>query len=123
MFEKITLYGNRTTDATYVEKQVEGKTKYEVTIKVEVKKFYANTKGLETESKELDEWIEIGAFADPGMKRFGESLHRELVRVTKSENTFTFVVEKKPYRAGVDPFKLLIDRVPGDNMKKLTKAD
>ena len=121
MFEKITLYGNRTTDATYVEKEVDGKTKYEVTIKVECEKFYADEKGKQSQAETLNEWIEIGAFANPGSKRFGETLHRERVHITQAENTYTFTVDEKPYKAGIDPCRLLIDRVPRDNMKKVTE--
>ena len=119
LFEKITLYGNRTTEATYV-KQPDGK--YEVTIEVDCHKFYANSKGLETEA-ELDEWIEIGAFAEPPSgRRYGKTLHRELVHVTKKTNTFKFIVDSKPDRAGIDPFSLLIDRVPGDNLKRVREG-
>jgi hypothetical protein len=32
---------------------------------------------------------------------------------------FKFVVDKKPYQAGIDPYNYLIDRVPDDNLKKL----
>jgi hypothetical protein len=32
----------------------------------------------------------------------------------------TFTVDELPDQAGVDPFLLLIDRVPDDNTKKLT---
>ena len=35
--------------------------------------------------------------------------------------TFTFVVDEEPALAGVDPFNLLIDRLPEDNLKKPTK--
>ena len=114
-FKKITLFGNRTTEATY-KKRDDGK--YDVTINVDCHKFQANSKGLETEV-ELNDWIEIGAFASPPSgRRFGETLHRERVHITKAENTFTFTVDELPNRAGVDPFSLLIDRVPADNMRK-----
>ena len=33
---------------------------------------------------------------------------------------YKFVVDQEPEKAGIDPFRLLIDRVPDDNMKKVT---
>ena len=33
------------------------------------------------------------------------------------ENEFKFVVEQIPDKVGVDPFSLLIDRIPDDNTK------
>ena len=33
---------------------------------------------------------------------------------------YKFVVNEEPDKAGIDPFRLLIDRMPDDNMKKVT---
>jgi len=33
---------------------------------------------------------------------------------------YKFVVNEEPEKAGIDPLRLLIDRVPSDNMKKVT---
>lgn len=131
LFEKITLFGNRTLEATYAE-MPDGN--YEVTINVECHKYQANSKGRETEV-ELDEWIEIGAFAKPvAGSRYGKALHmksdttesgwasRKRVHITKPLNTFKFVVKEEPDRAGIDPFSLLIDRVPDDNMKRVSES-
>ncbi|MFK7817992.1 MAG: M1 family aminopeptidase, partial [Planctomycetaceae bacterium] len=108
-FEKITLFGNRALEATW--KKIDGG-QYEVELTVECQKFQANSKGLETEVK-LDDWIEIGAFAKPASSRkYGDTLHRELVHITEPKQTFQFTVSQKPHRAGIDPFSLLIDRDP-----------
>jgi len=40
------------------------------------------------------------------------------VLITQANNTFTFVVNEKPEKAGIDPFALLVDREPKDNLKK-----
>ena len=114
LFEEITLFANRTTEAKY-EQLEDGK--YRVTLDVLCEKYRADEKGLETEIP-VNDWIEIGAFAEPekGM-RFGKTLHRERRKITSKESTFEFVVDEIPDKVGVDPFSLLIDRVPGDNMK------
>ncbi|HEX7286737.1 MAG TPA: M1 family aminopeptidase [Candidatus Angelobacter sp.] len=114
LFEDITLFSNRTLDAT-AEKRADGK--YDVTIKVEAHKYKADAKGNETEVP-VDDYIDIGAFAKPakGMQ-YGETLYRERVHMTKKNATFTFTTDKLPEKAGIDPFAMLIDRVPADNTK------
>ena len=117
LFEDITLFSNRTLEAT-AKKRADGK--YDVSIDVESKKFKAGDKGAETEVK-LDDWIEIGAFAKPEKdKKYGKTLYRDRVHITDARKTYTFVVDELPEKAGIDPFLLLVDRVPDDNTKKVT---
>ena len=116
LFDEITLFANRTKKATYTARE-DGK--FDVTIEVECKKFQADEQGEETEVP-IDDWVEIGAFDKPEKdKRYGATLYRERKRITEKDNTFTFTVDKIPEKAGVDPFALLIDRMPDDNMKKV----
>ena len=63
----------------------------------------------------------LGAFAKPdkGLK-YGKTLYRERVHMTGNRATFTFTTAEMPDEAGVDPFLLLVDRVPDDNVKKVT---
>jgi hypothetical protein len=42
--------------------------------------------------------------------------------MTEKSSTFTFATAEMPDQAGIDPFLLLIDRVPDDNTKKVTLA-
>ena len=116
MFEDITLFSNRTLTASAV-KRADGR--FDVTVEVESRKYKADAKGNETETK-LDDWIEIGAFAKPEKgKKYGATLHRERVRLAGNKRTFKFVTAEYPEQAGIDPFHLLVDRVPDDNVKKL----
>ncbi|MGD0415419.1 MAG: M1 family aminopeptidase [Terriglobales bacterium] len=119
LFEDITLFSNRTLDATAV-KRADGK--YDVTINVETHKFKADAKGNEIEVP-VDDWIDIGAFAKPEKDRkYGKTLYRDGVHITNNKSTYTFTTAEMPDEAGVDPFLLLIDRVPDDNTKKVTLA-
>jgi hypothetical protein len=119
LFEDITLFSNRTLEAT-ARKRNDGK--YDVTIDVESHKFKADPKGNETEVP-MDDWVDVGAFAKPEKDRkYGKTLHRELVHVTQARSTYTFVTDQLPEKAGIDPFLLLIDRVPDDNTKTVTLA-
>jgi hypothetical protein len=120
LFEDITLFSNRTTDAT-AQKRPDGK--YDVTIKVEARKYKADDKGRETEVP-VNDWIDIGALAPPAKgKKYGATLYRERVHITQRNSTFTFTTESLPEKAGIDPFALLIDRVPDDNVKEVKVVD
>ncbi|MDF1843575.1 MAG: M1 family aminopeptidase [Rubripirellula sp.] len=115
LFEEITLFANRTERATYEE--LEGG-RYKIRLDLICEKFRADEKGKET-MVELNDWIEIGAFAEPeGGDRYGKTLYRERKRVEGREVSFDFIVDELPDKVGVDPFALLIDRTPKDNMKK-----
>ncbi len=115
LFEQITLFSNRVIDGTYTERE-DGS--FDVMLKVDCRKFQADDHGAETEVP-IDEWIEVGAFAEPATgRKYGRTLHRERVRVSSGESVFRFTVDEKPARVAIDPFSLLIDRVPDDNFKK-----
>jgi ABC-2 type transport system permease protein len=117
LFEDITLFSNRTLEATSV-KRADGK--YDVTINVEARKFKADGKGNETEVP-VDDWIDIGAFAKPASGRiYGDTLYRERIHITQRNSTFTFTTAQLPEKAGIDPFALLIDQIPDDNVKNVT---
>jgi ABC-2 type transport system permease protein len=119
LFEDITFFSNRALDATAV-KRPDGK--YDVTINVETHKYKADAKGNETEVP-MDDWIDIGAFAKPEKgRKYGKTLYRDRVHIASNKSSYTFTTAELPDEAGVDPFLLLIDRVPEDNTKKVTLA-
>jgi ABC-2 type transport system permease protein len=115
LFEEITLFENRTVKTTYKKLADD---KFEVSLDIQCQKFQADKEGKQSQI-EINDWIDIGAFAKPdeGLQ-FGKTLHRERVKIDQEENSFKFVVAEEPVLAGVDPFLLLIDRLPDDNMKK-----
>jgi hypothetical protein len=116
LFWDITLFENRTKTATVKDL---GNNKWEITIETESRKLKADEYGKETEVP-VNDWLDIGAFAKPeGDKKYGKTLYRQRVKIDRKDNTFTFTVDEKPYDAGIDPFKLLLDREPGDNVKKV----
>ena len=116
LFDDITLFSNRTLSAA-AKKRPDGKC--DVVIEVEARKFKADEKGVEVETP-VNDWIEVGAFAAPLKgKKYGQTLHRERVHVTQTRNTYRFTVDQSPDKAGIDPFAMLIDRVPEDNLKSV----
>ena len=117
LFEDITLFGNRTLEATATP---EADGKYRVKIKILCEKFKADAKGHETATP-MNDWLEIGAFAKPESgKRYGKLLYRERVQLEGGEHALEFVVDELPYQAGVDPRNMLVDRVPTDNLRNIT---
>jgi ABC-2 type transport system permease protein len=115
LFEDITLYNNRTLEATY-KKLADGK--YQVTIKTESQKFKADELGKETEVP-MNDYIEIGALAKAETDKQPKILYRERVKITQKKNEFTFIVSELPEEAGIDHTFQLIDRMPNDNVKRV----
>jgi ABC-2 type transport system permease protein len=119
LFYDITLFSNRTVSAS-ARKRADGK--YDVTIHVDAKKFKADEKGEEHEVP-VNDWIDIGAFAKPPHgKKYGKTLYRDRVLMKSGAATYTFTVDEAPDKAGIDPFLLLIDRIPDDNTKTVEIA-
>ena len=117
LFRKITLFDNRALEATTTETD----SGYKTTLKVQAAKMYADSLGRETPAV-LGDWIDVGVFAEPGEgKKYGRTLEMKRVKITAKENTFTFFTAEKPYQAGIDPYYYVVDRVPDDNLKKVTE--
>lgn len=114
LFERITLYSNRTTEATY---QSLENGKFQVNFTTESKKFYADSLGSETETL-INDWVDIGVFAENEAGK-DELIYLERLKITESENEFSVVVDRQPSKVGIDPNALLIDRVPDDNTKNI----
>jgi ABC-2 type transport system permease protein len=106
MFEKIVIYDNRTITAK-AKKLADGR--YEVAMKVFVKKRQSDDLGKETDMP-LNDLIDVGVIDEKG-----DAISVEKKRITQEETEFTMVVNKKPTKAGVDPLNKLIDRRPKDN--------
>ncbi len=114
-FEKITLYDDKAVDAT-AEKMPDGK--YKVTLVVEGKKAYADGNGVETPTT-MNDLMDVGVFS--GKKDEEKALAVRKERITGGRQTFTFVVDQMPTRAGIDPYNKLIDRNLDDNSMDVVK--
>lgn len=119
LFEKITLYDLRASDAT-ASRRTDGK--FEVTFTVDAKKLYADGKGKETEAP-LAEDFEIGVFtAEPGKKGFnkGAVLMLERRPLKSGQQRISVLVNQLPKYVGVDPYNMRVDRESDDNLSKVT---
>jgi hypothetical protein len=92
-----------------------GTGEYEVTLTVGAKKVRADSVGNETEVP-MDEWVEIGVFAPGAGDALGEPLYLERHRIRRGEQTIRITVPREPARAGIDPYRNLIDRQRDDNL-------
>ena len=116
-FEKIVLYSNRVTDASY--KKLNDGT-YEVTIKVESAKNYFDGTGKLLEEGTRPNLLEIGVFDNDIENKQGMTIKSPLVLekvwVEPGTSTYTYITKKQPIRAGIDPYNKMIDRIPDDNL-------
>jgi hypothetical protein len=113
-FEKITIYDNKAVEAT-AQKLPDGK--YKVTLVVEGKKAYADGNGVETPTS-MNDLIDVGVLIGKKDEEKPLSIRKE--RITGGRQTFEFIVNELPTRAGIDPINKLIDRNLDDNSMDVT---
>jgi ABC-2 type transport system permease protein len=116
-FEKITLYSNKATKATY--KKL-GDDKYEVTITVESAKNYFDGNGKLLEEGSKPNALDIGIFDNDIKNTQGMMVKSALILkkvwVQPGTASFTYITNKVPVKAGIDPYNKMIDRIPDDNL-------
>jgi ABC-2 type transport system permease protein len=112
---KITLYENKFVKATAKDA---GNGMYDVTLSVDVKKYYADSTGKETRAP-MHDYVNIGIFGEETTNKDGRRqtnpLYLKKHKLKEGAHTFTIRVKGKPATAGVDPYNILIDRIPDDN--------
>ncbi len=64
----------------------------------------------------LHDLIDIGVLDDKG-----KVLYLQKHWIEREQTEFAMVVDRRPARAGIDPFNKLIDRKPDDNSIKVEK--
>ena len=94
---------------------------YTVDLKVEAKKVYSDSMGVQT-TAELADWLEIGVFAEEIKDGDKEEvpIYTEKVFITDSISTFEIILEKKPFKAGIDTLYKFVDRDSKDNLIKVS---
>jgi ABC-2 type transport system permease protein len=112
LFETITLWENEAKSASYVELD-DGK--YKVTLEVSTHKFRADSIGNQTEIP-IDDYIDIGVIGENG-----QELYLKKHKITRNESDIEILVDKKPVRAGIDPYLVLIDRERDNNLVEVKR--
>lgn len=112
---KLTLYENKFVKAGIKDA---GNGSYDVTLTVSVNKYYADSTGKETKAR-MNDYVNIGIFGEETTNKEGRRqtnpLYLRKHKLTNGQHTFTIRVKGKPVTAGVDPYNILIDRIPDDN--------
>jgi hypothetical protein len=115
LFEKIMLYDVQMTAASVRRVGSE----YEVTMDITARQFEADGKGKETEVP-LDTWFDVAIFPDSKQDLLALTpLYQAHHRLRGGKQRLVVRVRQKPGAAGVDPFHLMIDRIPDDNTLRL----
>ena len=120
LFERITLYDLKLTDAS-TRRDATG---WSTTLTIAADKYYAAGKGAETKAK-LAEPIEVGLFtARPGLGTFAATdvvvMGRQPIR--SGVQKITLHSKVKPSFAGVDPYNYYVDRNSDDNVGAVTAS-
>jgi hypothetical protein len=114
LFENITLYEFVAKDAAC--KALPGG-KFEVTLHATAKKFRADGLGAQTEIA-MNEPVDIGVLDEKD-----NVLWLEKRPIRSGDNQITFVVDRRPFKAGVDPLNKMINREPQDGVISVTATD
>ncbi len=112
LFETITLWENEAKSASYVELD-DGK--YKVTLEVSTHKFRADSIGNQTEVP-IDDFADVGVLGEND-----EELYLKKHKLTQNESDIEITVDKKPVRAGIDPYLILIDRERDNNLVEVKR--
>ena len=113
LFEHITLWDTRTDSAKA--EPVQGGA-YRVTLFVDASKARADSIGNQTPI-EMDDLVEIGVFAGAASgKSPGDSLYVGQHRIRSGKQTIVVTVPRQPARAGIDPYRKLIEKKRDDNV-------
>ncbi|GAA4275113.1 M1 family aminopeptidase [Aquimarina gracilis] len=119
-FKKIVLYENRVVAAKT--KKLDNGT-YETTFTVNSNKIYYDDKGKEERTDDKTNYIEVGLFGediiDDQEVPLKNPYYLERKWLQPGDNTFTIITDKKPIKAGIDPYNKLIDRNSNDNLKSV----
>ena len=114
-WEKIMLYDVQMTGATVAQVGNE----YEVSMDINARQFESDAVGNETEVP-LDTWFQVVVFPDSDQERMAQTpLYQAEHRLRGGSQRITVRVPQKPGAAGVDPYHLMIDRSPQNNVRQL----
>jgi aminopeptidase N len=116
LFDRITLYENRLTDATAT-KLPDGR--YRVNLTIESKKLVADSLGTET-TRPFSDYLPVAVFPAQGKeKKAVAPLLLKKYRLRPGTNKLEMIVAKAPAKAAVDPYNHLVDRVLDDNAREV----
>ncbi|MCK4820735.1 hypothetical protein KA005_33530, partial [bacterium] len=90
--------------------------KYQVNLKVEAHKFRADSIGTQTEIP-LNDYIYIAVLGEDD-----EEIYMKKHKFYTNQSDIEITVDKKPIKAGIDPYVILIDRNREDNLVNVSRG-
>ena len=114
LFESITLYENRTVEATATPL---GGDRWRVTLALDLGKVRADSLGAENPAP-MNDWLDVAVFGEQDGDEV--TLKTERRRLRAGRQRVTLDVTGRPTRAGVDPSFLFPDRIRTDNTARVT---
>ena len=117
LFEHITLWNMR-TDSVRTDSLGDGN--YQVSIFVDVAKVRADSIGRETPTP-MNDLVEVGAFATEEGEAGGDDekpLYLKQHRLTTGKQVIQLRLPSRPARAGLDPYKKMLERDRDDNVQQ-----
>lgn len=99
-----------------------------MTLSVSSEKNHFDGLGKLLDSPERANLLDVGVFARDTVNAKGMTVKNPLllkkVWVKPGTTEMKFIVDRKPVKAGIDPYNKMIDRIPEDNLVNLeAKAD
>jgi ABC-type transport system involved in multi-copper enzyme maturation permease subunit len=118
LFEKIMLYD---VQMSAVSVRPVG-SEYEVTMDITARQFQADGRGRQTEVP-LDTWFDVVVFPNSKQPLIAQTpLYHAHQKLHSGRQRLTVRVAQKPGAAGVDPYHLMIDPNPDDNVRQIKWA-
>ena len=112
-FETITLYENRTVEATA---EAVGGDRYRVALTLDLGKVRADSLGSEQPAA-MNDWLDVAVFGERDGREVRLATQRR--RFQAGRQTVELEVTGRPTRAGVDPLYLFPDRIRADNARSV----
>ncbi|KUG08514.1 ABC transporter permease/M1 family aminopeptidase [Solirubrum puertoriconensis] len=119
LFEANTYWELQTKQATARQTKAGN---WQVSLEVQAHKVVIDSTGAR-HAQPMNDWIEIGVIA-PREKNedYGKPLYLQKHRIRSGQQTISVTVPRKPARAGLDPYLLLVDLDGDNNVKDVQTA-
>lgn len=119
LFEEMTFYDNKVDSATAT-RRADGR--YVVHLVLASKKLKGDSLG-NTREVPVADYIDVGIFgAHVAGQKLGARLLVRKIHITQPLTTLDFLVDAEPRAAGIDPYNILIDRTPEDNVTPVRRG-
>lgn len=101
-----------------------GKDSWQLRLQIKADKQYQDARGKKTDPVHpMNDLVEVIVFGEPQGKRDRIEelpvIHRQMLRLPAGDTTLQLAVNRKPFKAGIDPNHILIDRKPENNVSTI----